>query len=138
MIFEFVVIFILLFLIIGLVYQFMFDIYGLVLFLSLVFYVAYVAVKVYLWKKQKKEVLNGDVGDKIVDTSKFMKKETRVDNVKQVSVRPTVEVDKELENLKSFIQKNLKEGFKETVVVQALIKQGWSKAKVERAMKLVK
>jgi aspartyl/asparaginyl beta-hydroxylase (cupin superfamily) len=116
----------------------MFDIYGLVLFLSLVFYAAYVAVKIYLWKKHKKEGHVVVEDKKLVDTSKFRTEESRVGSVKQVSVKPKQEVDKELEKLKSFIQKNLKEGFNETVVVQALVKQGWSKAKVARAMQLAK
>lgn len=137
MIFEFIVIFVLLFLVVGLVYQFMFDIYSLVLFLSLIFYVGYVVVKIYLWKKHKNEGVVVD-NKKIVDTSKFNSEESKIRAVEQVSVKPKVEVDNELEKLKSFIQKNLKEGFKETVIVQALVKQGWSKTKIEKAMQLAK
>ena len=56
-----------------------------------------------------------------------------------VSVKETPKVekklDKDVETLKSFIQKNLKQGFQESVIKEALLKQGWAKEKVEQAIK---
>ena len=107
MIFELIVIFILLFIIIGLVYQFMYDIYGWVLSLSLIFYISYSAVKLVYYFRKKKE-----------------------GQIKEEEPK-----DKYMVMLKDFIQKNIKQGFKAEQIKEALLKEGWPKEKVEKAFK---
>ncbi len=43
--------------------------------------------------------------------------------------------DQNKETLKVFIKKNLQQGFKTSVIKDALIKQGWPKELVEQALK---
>ncbi|MDP3728596.1 MAG: hypothetical protein Q8R18_04045 [bacterium] len=118
MIFEFIVIFILLFIIIGLVYQFMYDIYLWVLLISLTFYICYVAVKLVYSYTKKIELT-------IIEKTPMQTAMSQKEKVQ----------DKDLERLKDFIQKNLKQGFKAERIKEALIKEGWPKEKVEQAFK---
>ena len=53
----------------------------------------------------------------------------------QTTAKEEKKQDKEREILKSFIQKNIKQGFQESVIKQALLKQGWPREKVEQAFK---
>ena len=57
MIFEFIIIFILLFIIIGLVYQFLFNLWVIVLITSAIFYIAYVAIKLVFYFRKKKKAM---------------------------------------------------------------------------------
>jgi len=121
MIFEFIVIFILLFIIVGLVYQFLYDIYLWVSIGSLVFYIGYVTIKVLRQKRRK--AMASEVPQ---EAPKEMKKTNG--NGK----------DTELDTLKEFIARNLREGFQKQIIKDALLKQGWSDAKIEQAFAAVR
>ena len=110
MIFELILIFVLLFVIQGLVYQFMYDIYIPVFILSLTLYICYMIVKFVFYFRKKREIR------------------------KESQKGETVKVfDKNTQILKEFIQKNMKEGFQESVIKDALLKRGWPKEKIEQA-----
>ena len=121
MIFELITIFVLLFIIVGLVYQFLYDIYLWVFILSIVFYLSYVSVKLVYYFKKKKE-------------SQTTTMTIQVPLQKELKEVPKVP-DKDIQILKEFITKNKKEGFQLTVIKDALLKQGWPKEKVEQALK---
>ncbi len=121
MIFEFIIIFVLLFIIQGLIYQFMYPLFLQVFILSIVFYVCYVMVTLVFYFRKKK-VLKIEV-----------QKEPLQSVVSQKAELP--KEDKDIQKLKDFVSKNLKQGFKADVIKQALLKQGWPKEKVEQALK---
>lgn len=125
MIFEFIIIFLLLFIILGLVYQFMYDLYFWILLLSLTFYICYVTVKLVFYYKKKKE--SGT-------TTPVQVPVTKIEPKPEIKI-PIKKEDKDLEKLKEFINKNLKQGFKAEIIKEALLKQGWTKEKVEQAFK---
>ena len=109
MIFEFIAFFVLLFILIGLAYQFMFNIYYPILLLSILFYIAYVSLKIYFHYKTKPL--------------------PSIDKIQTPLI-----LDKDISVLKEFITKNISEGFKIKVIKEALIKQGWPENKVEQAV----
>ncbi|MSR85988.1 hypothetical protein EXS74_01175 [Candidatus Woesearchaeota archaeon] len=127
MIFEFIIIFILLFIILGLVYQFMYDIYMGVFIVCTTFYFCYVVVKVVFYMRRKKKTRETQIAPI-----------TKTNSVKtEIKETPKIEKkeDKNLETLKVFIQKNVKQGFQTSVIKEALTKQGWPKELVEQALK---
>lgn len=112
MIFEFIAFFVLLFILVGLAYQFMYDIYYPVLLLSVLFYIAYVGIKIYFNRKPKS--VNNFTQTQQVQTPSIM--------------------DKDIQILKEFITKNINEGFKIKIIKEALLKQGWPENKVDQAI----
>ncbi len=114
MIFEFIAFFILLFIIIGLVYQFMFDIYYTTLIISTLFYLSYITLKLVFHFKRKQTTT-----------------EEQLPKVEKTEL--SIVLDKDIQILKEFMTKNLNEGFKLKVIKEALIKQGWPSTKVEQA-----
>ena len=137
MIFEAIIIFILLFVIVGLIYQFMFDIFIWVLIGSIVFFVLYLTVELFVHfrKKRLSQKEGSELKFEPETESKEDTKEVKGATKEEVKKEPVVEVDKDLEMLKAFIQKNLKQGFKEKIISQALTKQGWPKDKINLAFK---
>jgi|SRR3989344_3036754 len=113
---EMIIIFVLLFIIFGLIYQFMFSIWVETLIVSILFFVTYITIKILVnrHKKQSPEI---------------------------VSETPSIEQkmeDPAMKTLKPFITKNTNEGFKPQIVKEALIKQGWPKEKIDQAFKELK
>jgi hypothetical protein len=130
MIFELITIFILLFIIVGLIYQFMFDIWPWVLLVTSVFYVSYAAVKiVYHYRRKEKGIIKEEKLEMYQKTSLPVKKETE-----KVVQKP--KIDNSVEKLVDFINKSRKEGFKLKVIKDALVKQGWPKDKISKAIEL--
>lgn len=132
MIFEFIIIFILLFIILGLVYQFMYDLYTWALILSGTFYICYLTVKLVLYFRRRKQ------GEATKVTSPMQTAVSVKAEPKETAKSTVQKEDKDLETLKSFIQKNLKQGFQANVIKEALAKQGWPKDKVEKAFSVSK
>lgn len=121
MIFEFIAFFVLLFIILGLVYQFMYDSYSMVLILSILFYLGYLTVKLfYYYKKKREQTGNGTA----------MTSSTPMQSTSSVA---TAVIDKSLNTLVTYIKNNLAQGFKDKVIRDALIKQGWPSMKVDQA-----
>lgn len=114
MLFEFIIIFILLFIIFGLVYQFMFDIWIETLIICIVFFVSYVTVKIVLHNRKKQAF------EPITESKQVFQPKTE---------------DPAMKTLKPFISKNINEGFKGSVIKEALLKQGWPKEKIDQAFR---
>tara|TARA_Y100000310_G_C20683135_1_gene817280 strand:- start:236 stop:607 length:372 start_codon:yes stop_codon:yes gene_type:complete len=123
MIAETVIILVLLLVIIGLVYQFMFDVWLFVLLGASIFYALFLAIEIVTARK-KKALLKTEVKLQPKKVSKTAMK--------------AAPIDADIAKLKAFIQSNLKKGFKEKVIRNALHKQGWSKDKVNKAFKASK
>jgi len=137
MIFELIAIFILLFVIIGLVYQFMPEIYLWVLLGSMVFYGIYLSITLYFHaRKQQAPVQEQPIMSKPSMVEPMREKKPVVAESKMPEMKMEAkQADPEVEKLKEFVQKNLKVGFKPKTVRDALVKQGWSKEKVDLAFK---
>ncbi|MBI5797958.1 hypothetical protein HZA98_03590 [Candidatus Woesearchaeota archaeon] len=116
MIFEFIAFFVLLFIILGLVYQFMYDSYSIVLILSILFYLGYLTVKLFYYYKKKKEQTG-----------------TSYTPMKTNASVAATSMDKSLNTLVTYIKNNLAQGFKDKVIRDALIKQGWPSTQVDQA-----
>ena len=131
MIFELITILILLFVVVGLVYQFMPDIWLWVFIGSLVFYATYFGITLYFHSRKKAPVEQQQPAYKppVVEVPQEEKPVTQgMPEQKQA-------VDPEVEKLREFVQKNTKMGFKPKTIRDALVKQGWQKEKVELAFK---
>ena len=124
MIGETIIILVLLLVIIGLVYQFMFDIFLVTLIGIIVFYVIFLVIEIILWRKRNKT--NVETKEE-VKTLESPKEELKVEE------KPVIQEDPDINRLKDFIKKNLDQGFKENIVRVALEKQGWAKDKVNIA-----
>lgn len=143
MIFELITIFLLLFIINGLIYQFMYDIYLWVGILSLAFYLIYLSINIIIWRKRKKQqtiltkektpAQTATVQENITKNDKQEMSLKKIESKEQKKEIP--KEDKDLKVLQEFISKNLKQGFKPEVIKQALLKQGWPKEKIEQAFK---
>lgn len=122
MIFEFIAFFVLLFIIIGLVYQFMYSSFTWVLIASVIFYALYIAIKIMFH---------------FIKNKTPSQKATIIQPTQQVQPQQFIQpafVDKDVQLLKEFITKNVKEGFKTNVIKTALLKQGWPEDKVNQAI----
>ncbi|MBS3162832.1 hypothetical protein J4467_02805 [Candidatus Woesearchaeota archaeon] len=120
---EMIIIFVLLFIIFGLIYQFMFSIWIETLIISIVFFVSYVTIKILIHRhKKKKEGL--DIASPEIESKKPSFDEKSDDST--------------MKTLKPFITKNTKEGFKPQTIKEALQKQGWPKEKIDQAFKELK
>ncbi|MBT3323538.1 hypothetical protein HN681_03000 [archaeon] len=124
MIGETIIILVLLLVIIGLVYQFMFDIFLVTLIGIIVFYVIFLVIEIILWRKRNKTNVETKEEVKTVESPK---EELKVEE------KPVIQEDPDINRLKDFIKKNLDQGFKENIVRVALEKQGWAKDKVNIA-----
>ena len=128
------------------------DIWVWFLVISVLFYVSYVVLKLVFYNKRrkmdmKKEMLKTEaapfgeepkgklVSEEPAKKVSTLKKEVR--NEPEVALKEP-EPDKDMKKLIDFIQKNKKQGFKPTIIQNALLKQGWPKEKVDRAVKLAK
>jgi flagellar biosynthesis/type III secretory pathway M-ring protein FliF/YscJ len=121
---ETIIILVLLLVIIGLVYQFMFDIFLVTLIGIIVFYVIFLVIEIILWRKRNKTNVETKEEVKTVESPK---EELKVEE------KPVIQEDPDINRLKDFIKKNLDQGFKENIVRVALEKQGWAKDKVNIA-----
>ncbi len=95
----------------------MFDIWVETLIISLLFFVSYVTVKIvfyYRYKNQASELV-----------------EPQPINLEQTIPKE----DSAMKTIKPFISKNTSEGYKPQVIKDALLKQGWSKEKIDQAFK---
>ena len=124
MIGETIIILVLLLVIIGLVYQSMFDIFLVTLIGIIVFYVIFLVIEIILWRKRNKTNVETKEEVKTVESPK---EELKVEE------KPVIQEDPDINRLKDFIKKNLDQGFKENIVRVALEKQGWAKDKVNIA-----
>lgn len=136
MIFESITIFILLFIIVGLVYQFMYDIFPMVGFSSLIFYLGYIIIRLILYFRRKKKAKATESELKLPDMEKIVTEaeKPKVENKPELKATKAPETQ-ETDKLRAFIQKNLKQGFKEDIIRKALEKQGWSKNKIDKAFR---
>ena len=120
---ETIIIFVLLFIIFGLIYQFMFSIWVETLIVSILFFVTYITIKILVNRHKNK-------------------KETTELPTEMTFGKPNIQEKKEedpaMKTLKPFITKNTNEGFKPQIVKEALIKQGWPKEKIDQAFKELK
>jgi flagellar biosynthesis/type III secretory pathway M-ring protein FliF/YscJ len=128
MIFELAAIFVLLFIIIGLVYQFMFDIWIWVLLVSVVFYICYFTVKLVFHYRKRNET---PMKQQVVEEKSAKQEQKAVKTEQKVAPKQ----DSDIQRLVSFIVKNKKDGFKTKIIRSALLKQGWPAKKVEEAFK---
>ncbi len=112
----------------------MYDLYLWVFILSIVFYVCYVAVTLVFYYRKKKALKKETEAPKEPMQTAVSKAEP-VKEIKKEEKKQDNKEQKELQILKEFITKNLKQGFKADVIKQALLKQGWPKEKVEQAFK---
>lgn len=130
MIFELIAILILLFVIVGLVYQFMPNIWLWVFIGALVFYAAYLGITLYFHSRKKAPLQ--EVQPMYRSPAAEVPREEKPVSPVMPEQKST---DPEVEKLREFVQKNLKMGFKQKTIRDALVKQGWPKEKVELAFK---
>ena len=140
MLFDIVLVFVLLFIINGLVYQFIYKSYLWIGIGTLLFYILYVTFKVMFNLRQKRMQKATQLASLStvaeVKPSKFPIKKVEVEvkpAEKKVEV-PTEKVDADMNILRDFIIKNKAEGFKAKIIRDALLKQGWPKEKVDKAL----
>jgi len=120
---EMIIIFVLLFIIFGLIYQFMFSIWVETLIVSILFFVSYITIKILVNRHKNKK-----------ETTELPTEMT----FGKPNIQEKEEEDPAMKTLKSFITKNINEGFKPQIVKEALIKQGWPKEKIDQAFKELK
>jgi membrane protein implicated in regulation of membrane protease activity len=151
MIFEGIIVLVLLTVIVGLVYQFMYDIFLWVTIGSIIFYLLFVVVELFVYLRRRKKLkINSSEPTK---EKEEVKKEKKVEKVEEVSEEDTSkekvseksedkkseektessEEDGDVFKLKGFIQKNLDKGFKEKIIRDALLKQGWPQKQIDKA-----
>ena len=150
MIFESIIVLILLTVIIGLVYQFMYSIFIWALVGGIVFFLLFVGVEliVHIRRKKKakamtssedkpKEEKKEESSDKEEKKEESSDKEEKKKPLKfeeiQEEFSSSAQDDQDVKKLKGFIEKNLKKGFKPKIVREALIKQGWPQDQVDKA-----
>ena len=139
MIAEAAIILVLLLVIIGLVYQFMFDVWLFVLIGASIFYVLFLSVEIVA-QRHKKRLKAGSLDTPAAEPVKKPAPEAKPSAKLSAEPKPIAKpaLDKDLQKLVSFIKKNLNQGFKEKIIRQALNKQGWPKTKIDKAFKSLK
>jgi len=134
MIVESIIIFVLLLIILGLVYQFMYGSFLIVLIVAIVFFLGFLSIEIYLMirKKEKeahKEGVEAVVEEEIKKVEEKPEAKEKPAEKKEVAAGGT----DELAGIKAFIKQNLQQGFKEDVIKSALKKQGWTDDKINKA-----
>ncbi len=100
MIIEMVIIFILLFFIIGLVYQFMPDIFLMVMIIALLYYAIHLTIQIIAWKRKAPQSIR-KTGAAVVKKEKPVR---------------AAGIDPEVQKIQTFVQNSLKQGYQAATI----------------------